>query len=75
MIALGLPAVQGCPSAWCRSQRAVPQDPSVAHGKSMPTGWGDQLQRGSGAQYFPLPKEPIAVCVRKPDGSVSLLAL
>lgn len=42
---------------------------------AMPTAWGDQLQRGSGAQYFTLPKEPIAVCVRKPDGSVSLLAL
>lgn len=39
------------------------------------TGWGAQLQGGSGAQHFPLPKEPIAVCVRKPDGSVRLLAL
>lgn len=42
---------------------------------AMPTGWGAQLQGGSGAQHFPPPKEPIAVCVRKPDGSIRLLAL
>lgn len=29
-----------CPSAWCRSQRAVPQDPSGVHGKSLPCPWG-----------------------------------